>query len=90
MRRWHRLCHMAVDVEREFILEQVAQCALIERHVALEELEIQQDVKSITKGIGIGFVSRNGLVFVSGIDTDPRRVSIPRHINALVLVIFPL
>ena len=65
---------MAVVVEHKFILELVALSALVEWHVALEELEIQQDIKAITKSIGIGFVSCNGLVFVSSIDTDPCRV----------------
>ena len=37
-----------------------------------------------------GLVGRDCLIFVSGIDANPRCVSVTRRIDALVLVIFPL
>ena len=63
----------------------VSQRALAERHVALE-----RDVEAVAEGIGDGLVGRDCLIFVSGIDANPRCVSVTRRIDALVLVIFPL
>ena len=58
--------------------------------MALEQLEIKRDVEAIAEGIGNGLVGRDCLIFVSGIDANPRCVSFTRCIDALVLVIFPL
>ena len=58
--------------------------------MALEQLEIKRDVEAVAKGIGDGLVGRNCLIFISSIDSNPRRVSVTRGVNALVLVIFPL
>ena len=55
--------------------------------MALEQLEIERDVEAAAEGIGDGLVGRDCLIFVSGIDANPRCVSV---IDALVLVIFPL
>ena len=82
--------YAAVIVEGEFILQAVSQRALVERHVALEQLEIERDVEAAAEGIGDGLVGRDCLIFVSGIDANPRCVSVTRRIDALVLVIFPL
>ena len=73
-----------------FVLQPVSQRALIERHVALEQLEIKRDVEAVAEGIGDGLVGCHCLIFVSGIDANSRCVSITRRIDALVLVIFPL
>ena len=43
---------VVVVVEVEFILQAVPDCALIERHVALGQIEIQWDVESIAISIG--------------------------------------
>ena len=83
------LDHTAVVVEREFILEPVAKCALVKWHVAFQQLEVQGDVEAVAEGIGHGIVGRDCLIFISGIDANSR-VSVTRRINALVLVIFPL
>ena len=48
--------HSVVVVEGEFILQAVPERALIERHVALEQVEIQWDVESIAISIGNGLV----------------------------------
>ena len=58
--------------------------------MALEQLEIERDVEAVAEGIGDGLVGGNCLIFVSGIDANPRCVSVTRRIDALVLVIFPL
>ena len=58
--------------------------------MALEQLEIERDVEAVAEGIGDGLVGRDCLIFVSGIDANPRCVSVTRRIDALVLVIFPL
>ena len=58
--------------------------------MALEQLEIERDVEAVAEGIGDGIVGRDCLIFVSGIDANPRCVSVTRRIDALVLVIFPL
>ena len=50
---------MFVVVEREFILEPVAQCVLVKWHVALEQLEVEWDEEAITEGISDGLVSGN-------------------------------
>ena len=58
--------------------------------MTLEQLEIERDVEAVAEGIGDGLVGRDCLIFVSGIDANPRCVSVTRRIDALVLVIFPL
>ena len=68
----------------------VSQRALVERHVALEQLEIERDVEAVAEGIGDGLVGRDCLIFISGTDANPRCVSVTRRVDALVLVIFPL
>ena len=75
-------------VEGEFVLQPVS--AFIERHVALEQLEIERDVEAVAEGIGDGLVCCHCLIFVSGIDANSRCVLVTRHIDALVLLIFPL
>ena len=57
--------------------------------MALEQLEIERDVEAVAEGIGDG-VGRDCLIFVSGVNANPRCVSVTRRIDALVLVIFPL
>ena len=79
-----------MHVEYEFVLQPVPKRALIEWHVALEQLEIERDVEAVAEGIGDGIVSPDCLIFVSGINANPRCVSVTRCIDALVLVIFPL
>ena len=80
----------AVVVEGEFVLQPVSKRALVEGRVALEQLEIEWDVEAVAEGIGDGLVGHDCLIFVSGIDANPRCVSVTRRIDALVLVIFPL
>ena len=58
--------------------------------MALKQLEIERDIEAVAEGIGDGIVGRDCLVFVSGINANPRCVSVTRCIDALVLVIFPL
>ena len=58
--------------------------------MALKQLEIKRDVEAVAEGIGDGIVGRNCLIFVTGIDANPRCVSVTRRIDALVLVNFPL
>ena len=58
--------------------------------MALKQLEIERDVEALAKGIGDDLVGRDCLIFVSGIDANPRCVSVTRRIDALVLVIFLL
>ena len=82
--------HAAVVVEGQFVLQPVSLRALIERHVALEQLEIKLDVEAVDEGIGDGLVGRDCLILISGIDANSRCVSVTRRIDALVLVIFPL
>ena len=64
--------------------------ALVSVYFAVEQLEIERDVEAVAEGIGDGLVDRDCLIFVSGIDANPRCVSVTRRIDALVLVIFPL
>ena len=80
----------AVIVEGEFILQAVSQRTLVELLVALEQLEIERDLKAVAKGISDGLVGYDCLIFVSGIDANPHCVLVTRRIDALVLVIFPL
>ena len=80
----------AVVVEGQFVLQPVSQRALIERHMALEQLEIKRDVEAVAEGIGDGLVGCHCLIIVAGIDANSRCVSVTRRIDALVLVIFPL
>ena len=82
------LDHAAVVVKGEFILEAVSQRALVERHVAFQQLEIKRDVEAVAERDG--FVSCNCLIFISSIDPNPRCISVARRINALVLVIISL
>ena len=63
---------------------------LVEGPVALEQLEIKRDVKAVAESIGDGFVSGHCLIFISGIDPNPRCISVTRRIDPLVLIIFPL
>ena len=65
-----------------FVLQPVSQRALIERHVALEQVEIKRDVEAVAEGIGDGLVGRDC------IDANSRCVSVTRRIDALVLGIF--
>ena len=80
----------AVVVEGEFVLQPVSKRALIERHVALEQLEIKRDVEAVVEVIGDGLVGSHCLIFVSSINANSRCVLVTRRIDALVLVIFPL
>ena len=59
MRRHCGLDHTAVIVECEFILEPVAQCALVKWHVALEQLEVEWGEEANTEGMSDGLVSGN-------------------------------
>ena len=47
-------------------------------------------VEAITKGISHGFVSDNARISVSGTDSNPRRVSVIRGIDPLIMTICPL
>ena len=58
--------------------------------MALEQFEVQWNVEAIAEWIGDGSVGCDCLIFVSRIDPNPRRVSVTRRINALVLIVFPL
>ena len=58
--------------------------------MALEQLEIKQDVEAVAEGIGVGLVSCHCLIFVSSIEANSRCVLVTRRVDALVLVIFPL
>ena len=58
--------------------------------MALEQLEVQADVEAVAEGIGDGLVSRDWVIFISGIDANLRCVSVTRRIDTLVLLIFPL
>ena len=51
--------HTAVVVKIELILGPVAQCALVNWHVALEQLKVEWDEEAITEGISDGLVSGN-------------------------------
>ena len=84
------LDHAAVVVKGKFILEAISQRALVERHVAFQQLEIKLDVEAVAERIGDGFVSCNCLIFISSINPSPHCILVARHVNALVLVIFPL
>ena len=64
--------------------------ALVEWHVALEQLEIEWGVVAVAEGIGDGLVGRDCFIIVSGTDANPRCISVTRRIDAFVLVIFPL
>ena len=84
------LDHTVVVVEREFILEPVAQCALVKWHVALEQLEVQWGEEAITEGISDGLVSGNACMSVSTTDSNSRRVSVIRGIDPLIMTICSL
>ena len=77
--------HANVVVEGEFILQAVPERALIERHVALEQIEIQWDVESIAISIGIGLVCCNRCILISSTNSDSCCVSVVRLVNILVL-----
>ena len=62
--------HAVVVVEGEFILQAVPERALIERHVALEQIEIQWDVESIAISIGNGLVCCNRCILISSTYSD--------------------
>ena len=80
--------HAVVVVEVEFILQ--SERALIERHVALEQIEIQWDVESIVINIGNGVVCCNRCIFISGTNSDSCCASVVRLVYALVLGVLPL
>ena len=82
--------HAVVDVEGEFILQAVPERALIERHVALEQIEIQWDVESIATSIGNGLVCCNRCILISSANSDCCFVSVVRLVNAWVLGVLPL
>ena len=73
----------------EFILESVAQCVLVKWHMALEQVEVEWD-EAITEGISDCLVSGNALISVSGIDLNPRSVSVIRDIDPQIMTICPL
>ena len=72
------------------MLQAVSQRAVVEGHMALEQLEIKRDVKAVAESIGDGLVGRDRLIFISGIDANSHCILITRGVDALVLVIFPL
>ena len=82
--------HAVVVVEGEFILQAVPERALIERHVALERIEIQLDVESIAISIGNGLVCCNRCILISSTNSDSFCVSVVRLVNAMVLGVLPL
>ena len=58
--------------------------------MALEQLEVEYDEEATTKGISDGLVSDNACISVSGTDSNPRRVSVIRGIDPLIMTICPL
>ena len=58
--------------------------------MALEQLEVEWVEEAITKGISDGLVSDNAWISVSGIDSNPRRVSLIKRIDPLIMTICPL
>ena len=82
--------HAAVVIEDEFILQAVPERGLIERHVALEQIEIQWDVESIAISIGNGLICCNRCSLISRTNSDSGCVSVVRHVDALVLGLLPL
>ena len=82
--------HTVVVVEGECILQAVPERALIERHVALEQIEIQWDIKSIAISISNGLVCCNSCILISSTNSDSCCVSVVRLVNALVLGVLPL
>ena len=77
-----------VVLEGEFILQAVPERALIERHVGLEQIEIQWDVESIAIRIGNGLVCCNRCILISS--TLVLVVFLLSDVNALVLGVLPL
>ena len=75
---------------QKFILQTVPERALIERHVALEQIEIQWDVESIAISIGNGLVYCNRCILISSTNSDSFCVSVVGLVNALVLGVLPL
>ena len=55
--------HTAVVVKRELIVGPVAQCALVNWHVALEQLKVEWDEEAITEGISNDLWQRLNLHF---------------------------
>ena len=82
--------HAVVVIECEFILQAVPERALIERHVALEQSEIQWDVESIEISIGNGLVCCNRCILISSTNSDSCCGPVDRVVNALVLGVLPL
>ena len=82
--------HAVVVVEGEFIFQAVPDRALIERHDAVEQIEIQWDVESIAISIGNGLVCCNRCILISSTNSDSCCVSVVRLVNALVLGVLPL
>ena len=82
--------HAAVVIEDEFILQAVPEDALIELHVALEQIEIQWDVESIAISVGNGLVCCISCILISRTNSDSGCVSVVRHVNALLLGVLPL
>lgn len=70
---------MLVAVEREIMFEAVVECALAERHVVLEKLEVQWDEVPVAESVGNGFVSGNGRICVLSVDPDFRCASVTRR-----------
>ena len=58
--------------------------------MALEQLEVKWDEEAFTEGISDGLVSANSRISVSGTDSNPRRVSVIRGIDPLIMTICPL
>ena len=85
--------HAIVVVEDEFILQALPpphpERALMERHVALGQIEILWDVESIAISIGNGFVCCNRCILISSKNSDSCCVSVVRLGNALVLGVLP-
>ena len=50
----------------------------------------QRGEEMITKSISDGLVSDNAWISVSSTDSNPRRVSVIRGIDPLIITIFPL
>ena len=55
--------------------------------MALEQLKVEWGEEAITKGISDGLVSGNALISVFGTDSNPRRVSVIRGIDPLIMTI---
>ena len=58
--------------------------------MAFENLDIQRDIEPIRERIGDGLVGRDRLIFVSGANSNPRRVPVCGRVNVLVVAVFSL